>query len=166
MSIQAIGSSSRRALVPPAGTLLLPLRVRLAAPRLDARLAAGEDPIADAAVARRSTQLVSRRLRRRIAAGVERLCSEPDQRPAFTAAIPVNRRAVQIARPALEQLAGALRARESVQPRGVALTQLLLTEPSSAVYQPANPDELYRAAREALLALATGQVARRKPEEH
>jgi hypothetical protein len=164
MSIHATGSFSYRALVPPAGRLLFPLRVRLAAPRLDARLAAGEDPIADAAVARRSTQLVSRRLRRRIARGVERLCSEPDERPGFTAAIPVDRRAVQIARPALEQLAAALRSRESVQPRGVALAQLLLTEPSSAVYQPANPDELYSAAREALLALGTGQAARWKSE--
>jgi hypothetical protein len=150
--------------VPSAGTLLFPLRVRLAAPRLDARLAAGEDPIADAAVARRSTQLVSTRVRRRIAAGVERLCSESAERPGFTAAIPVHRRAVQIARPALAQLAAALRSRDSVQPRGVALAQLLLTEPGSALYQPANPDELYRAAREALLALGTGQAARGKPE--
>jgi hypothetical protein len=132
---------------------------------LDARLAAGEDPIADAAVARRSTQLVSRRVRRRIASGVERLCSESVKRPGFSAAVPVHRRAVRIARPALEQLAAALRSRDSVEPRGVALAQLLLTEPSSALYQPANPDELYRAAREALLALGTDRAAHWKPEE-
>jgi hypothetical protein len=72
---------------------------------------------------------------------------------------------VRIARPALEQLAAALRSRDSVQPQGVALAQLLLTEPSSALYQPADPDELYRAAREALLALGTGRAAHWKPEE-
>jgi hypothetical protein len=126
--------------------------------RLDARLAAGEDPLGDADLACRSEQLVSMRSRRRIARGLERLCSEQPERGGFSAAIPFNRRAVEIARPALEQLAAALRSRASIRPRGVALTQVLLTEPGSAVYRPAYPDELYEVAREALFALGPNRA--------
>ncbi len=73
-------------------------------------------------------------------------------------------KAVEIARPALEQLAGALRSRESVQPRGVALTQLFLTDGASPLYRPASPDSLNEAAREALLALGPDLAAHRFPE--
>lgn len=72
---------------------------------------------------------------------------------AFSASIPCNARAVAVARPALEQLAAALRSWESVNPRGVAITQVLLTEPGSALYRPSYADELYEVAREALFAL-------------
>jgi hypothetical protein len=126
---------------------------RLAAASLDARLRAGEDPRADAVLACRSRQLVSRRTRVRIAGAVERVCSRPPKTAVFSAAIPVDWRAVEIARPALEQLASALRSRESVRALGVALTQMLLTDGTSALYRPAHPEELYEVARRALLTL-------------
>jgi hypothetical protein len=127
--------------------------VRLAAPRLDAQLAAGEDPFSGPALALRAAQLASRRLRRQLAAGLEHAWSGGRERGALSAALPVDATAVQIARPALEQLANALRSRERVAVRGVALTQILLTQPGSALYASRYPEELYERAREALLAL-------------
>jgi hypothetical protein len=131
--------------------LLRRIRARLAAPRLDARLAMGEDPHGDAALACRSVQLVSERSRRRLARGLERACSA--HRAALSAAVPAHGRAVELARPALQQLATALLWADSVEPRGVALATILLTEPCSALYQPACPEELDEAAREAVAAL-------------
>jgi hypothetical protein len=81
------------------------------------------------------------------------------ERAGFSASIPFNTRAVSIARPALEQLAAALRSWESVDPRGVAITAVLLTEPASALYRPSYPEELYEVAREALFALGTRRAA-------
>jgi hypothetical protein len=65
----------------------------------------------------------------------------------------VDAQALQLAAPALSQLARALRSRDSVSARGVALARHLLAEPSSPLYRPQYPAELYEAAREALLAL-------------
>jgi hypothetical protein len=134
------------------------LRVRMAAPRLDARIAAGEELSADPHLAHRATQLVSMRSRRRVAAGLERVWRSRCERPVLSAAIPFDRYAVSVARPMLAQLAVALRTRAWVHPRGVAITQLLLTEPSSALYWPAHPDHLYEVAREALFALGTDEA--------
>jgi hypothetical protein len=139
--------------VPPGAGLVLWLRAQLAAPSLDARLVAGEDPHADAVLAHRCRRLASRRKRRRIAAAVDRVSTERPERAGFSAAMPVEFTAVKIARPALEQLASALRSRRSVDPLGVALSKALLTEPCSALYQPAYPEQLYEVARNALLAL-------------
>jgi hypothetical protein len=132
---------------------------RLAAPRLDGRLAAGEDPSSEVALASRSMQLVSRRSRRRLAVGLERASSSRPEHAALSAAVPVDGRAVEVARPAMQQLARALRSRQAVEPRGVALTQILLTEPCSALYRPAYREELYELAREALFALGSPGTA-------
>jgi hypothetical protein len=139
--------------VSPARGLLSRVRARLAAAQLDARLAAGEDLFGDRVLALRSAQLVSSRMRRRIAVALERVCSERRERAVFSAAIPTDSHAVEIARPALAQLARALRSRESVEARGVALTHLLLTDGTSPLYRAAYPERLYEVAREALLAL-------------
>jgi hypothetical protein len=131
----------------------------LATPRLDARLAAGEDPLSDVAVACRSRRLVSGRSRRRLACGLERTCSMAPRHGVLSAAVAVDEHAVEIARPALRQLASALRSHEDVQPRGVAITRILLTDPSSALYRPAYREELYELAREALFALGSREGA-------
>ena len=134
-------------------TLAPQVSVRLAAPRLDARLAAGEDPFSSPRLALRGAQLASRRLRRQLAAGLEHASCAGHESGALSAAVPVDRDAVEIARPALEQLADALRSRERVGVQGVALTQILLTSPTSALYRSRYPEELYECAREALFAL-------------
>jgi hypothetical protein len=150
----------------PVGGLLRRVRVRLTASVLDARLAAGEFPWSDTDLACRSSQLVSVRARRGIAQGLERLWTDPPRRPGLSAAIPHDLRAVRLARPALEQLVGVLRSREWVHPRGVALTRLFLTDPCSALYLPAYPEELYEIARAALFALGPRAVPRRSEEGH
>lgn len=127
-------------------------QVRLAAPRLDARLARGDDPFGSAALALRGARLASRRLRRQLADGLEHALARQEH-GALSASVPVDAEAVEIARPALEQLADALRSRDRVGVRGVALTQLLVTEPGSPLYGAGHPEELYERAREALVAL-------------
>src|SRR5690349_610557 len=119
-----------------------PIRLLLAGPRLDARILAGEDPAQDALLERRARQLVSRRSRRRLVHGLERALAPPPDRPSFSSAVSPNWQAVKAARPALEQLAAVLRARNRVQARGVVLTHRLLTDPCSALYHPAEVDEL------------------------
>jgi hypothetical protein len=137
----------------PFGAMLVRAHARFAASRLNDRLVAGEAPWHDANLSRRAAQLISPRTRRRIAGGLDRLCARSPDRGILSAAIPVDPQAVQVARPALEQLAAALRCRESVHPRGIILAQRLLTEPDSALYRPSYAAELYEAAREALFAL-------------
>jgi hypothetical protein len=136
------------------GDRLLCLKARLLAPGLDARVAAGEAASADKLLAIRSRQLSSQRQRRRLAAAVERLDLRPSRRPGISAAIPLEPRALHVGRPALAQLAQALRRPDAVHAQGVALTKLLLTEPASPLYRPRHSAAVYEAAREALLALA------------
>jgi hypothetical protein len=162
VAVHGTGSLAPAALAPAGGLLL---GVRLAGLRLDARLAAGDDPWADAALTRRAQQLLTRRARRRIGAGLERVCSARPRRATFSSAILVDARAVEIARPALEQLAAALRSREAVPAQAVALANVLLTNGSSALYRPAYPDELQAVARGAQVALAPDQAPDRMLEE-
>jgi hypothetical protein len=149
--------SSRRSAI--ATRFVCSVLARLAAPRLDARLAAGEDPLSDVVLACRSRQLVSGRSRRRLACGLKRTWSMPPGHVVLSAAVAVDERAVEVARPALQQLASALRSRSDVGPRGVAIAQILVTEPSSALYRPAYREELYELARAALFALGSREGA-------
>jgi hypothetical protein len=128
------------------------LRVRLHRPALDARLAAGESPSGDAAVALRAAQLVSSRTRQSVAHGLERALTEGGRR-GFSAAAPVDPHAVNAARPYLAQLVEALRSSRPVTPSGMAQTLRLLTNVPSPLYAPAEPVELRFAAGQALRSL-------------
>jgi hypothetical protein len=128
-------------------------QVRLGAPRLDARLADGEDPLSSPALALRGARLASRRVRRQLARGIEHALRWRERDGALSASVPVDVEAVEIARPALQQLAAALRSRERVAVQGLALTRLLVTEPGSPLFASSYPEELYERAREALLGL-------------
>jgi hypothetical protein len=116
-------------------------------------LAAGEDPSSDHLLALRAAQLASGRARRRLAAGLERVCRKQDRRVGLSAAIPVHAGAIEVARPALLELAAALRCRRSVRAQGVARAQLLLTEAEGPLYTARRREALYEAASDALLAL-------------
>jgi hypothetical protein len=159
MAVRTTGSLPRTTLLYPRGSVAQRIRVRLLAGSLDGRIAAGEDLSSEAALLYRSAQLVSPRVRRSFARGLERLWSERPAPAAFSAAVPIDHEAVEIARPALQQLASALRTRRAADPRGVALTAVLLTHPSSALYGPTHTDQLYEYARAALLALGPDQDA-------
>ncbi len=126
--------------------------------RLDRQLAAGEDPSGDAALEWRSGQLISPRAREQIAYGLNRVVSERPGWALLSPAIPCDAEAVNLAGPALEQLARAIRSRESVRSQGLALAHLLLTEPFSVLYQPRHAEELYEAARAALFALGPDRL--------
>ena len=133
--------------------------------RLDCRLAAGEDPSVDAVLEWRSAHLTSERARGQIARGLRRVLSEAAEWAPLSSVIPTDARALETARPALEQLARAIATRECVGSRGIALTHLLLTEPLSVLYQPTYADQLYEAARAALFALGPDRAPLPQPEE-
>jgi hypothetical protein len=134
---------------------------RLKSAGLDARLGEGENPSSDPLLAARARKLQSPRERCRLAVALTRAQARAACQPGFSAAVPVDARAVQLAAPALAQLADALRRRESVNVRGVAIARLLLTESTSPLYRPSDPEALYEAARHALLALLTDADALR-----
>lgn len=136
-------------------TRLVPsISARLAALSLDRQLAQGCEPTLTPALARRAAILGSRRARRRTAAGLRRVLAEAPGRGTLSAAVACDRAAVELARPALEQLERVLRERPTHEPRGLALATLLLSDPESVLYQAPQPDRLYEAARQALLALS------------
>jgi hypothetical protein len=128
------------------------LRVLLNRPGLDARLAADESPSGDPALALRAAQLVGSRTRQSIARGLERALTQAGRR-GISAAAPVDRRAVNAARPYLAQLVEVLRSSRPVAPRGVAQALRLLTNVPSPLYAPAEPSELRFAAGQALRSL-------------
>ena len=138
---------------------LVRARARLFRFRLDNLIARAVERPGDRALARREAELAGERVRRRLAdriAEVVELAARP--RPARSAAVPIDREAVDIARPALTELMLALRSDEVVEPRGVAMTLLLLTDACSPVYLPpsgqsADPEALSWAVRRALEAL-------------
>jgi len=133
---------------------LLAARVRLAALSLDRELAAGGDVAANAALTARASLLASPHRRRRIADGLRGVLASVDRRSGRSTAVPCDRQAVAIARPALEQLERAIRERRAADAKGLAQAHLLLCDPGSALYLPAHPEQLYEEARTALLALA------------
>jgi hypothetical protein len=125
------------------------LRVLLNRSRLDARLAEGESPSNDAALALRAPQLCTPRTRRGVASGLERALTDSGPR-GFSAAVPVDRRAVIAARPYLAQLIEVLRSPREIAPQGVARARRLLTEGSSPLYAPSEPSDLRHEAHLAL----------------
>jgi hypothetical protein len=67
----------------------------------------------------------------------------------LSSAVSVRRRPVHGARHELMRLAGELRHMPEPRPRGVAMAERLLTEPSSPLYTASSSDEVARAARDA-----------------
>jgi hypothetical protein len=139
------------------------LRARFAPAPLDRALAAGADPARSAALTRRAVVLSSGHGRRRTAAGLRGVLSEPARRPGLSAAVACDAGAVDTARPALEQLERAIRERDVVRPQGLALAHLLLTDPDSALYRASDAGALYEASRAALLALLPTQERVARP---
>jgi hypothetical protein len=151
--------TSRRQAI--ATTFVRGVWARVAAPRPDAHLVAGEHPLNDDVLACRSGRPVSRRWRRRLASGLDRRLSPTPGDALLSAAVAVDKHAVDVARPALQQLASALRSLADVEPRGVAMTQVLLTEPCRPLHRPAYGEELYEPARAALFGLGEREAPRR-----
>lgn len=113
----------------------LNLRVLLSHWRLDHELARGVVPNGEPELALRAAQVVRPRHRRQLAAALKRLVAEADaDKKVFTAALPVQREQVLVARDVLLAVADVLLAAESVTPRGVAMVWVLLTDVESPIY--------------------------------
>jgi hypothetical protein len=132
--------------------------------RLDAELAAGADPELDPVLEIRAGLLSRARYRRRLARSVERLVHDIDRGDGShsSAAVPVRRERLAQVRGLLLSLAGALRDVEPVDPRGVAMTQRLITDPSSPLY--VDTGALRRAAEVALNHLIARSLWRELPD--
>jgi hypothetical protein len=129
-------------------------RVWLRRSSLDSRLAQGASPDEAPELEARATQLVSKRSRCGLATGIERAveaAAEPGG--TFSSSAPLNRPEIQSARAELLQLAGELRSPGPLQPRGVALTEQLLTHGDSPLYGPSAEGSLRDVVRHARTAL-------------
>jgi hypothetical protein len=102
---------------------------------LDRSLAAGEDPAASPELSRRARQLTSRRSRAGLAASIRNLLDAAEERPrGFTAAVPIQRRAILRERRLLLQLAAELESQDELEPRGIVLVERLLIDGASPLY--------------------------------
>ncbi|HTE62282.1 MAG TPA: hypothetical protein VK631_18150 [Solirubrobacteraceae bacterium] len=113
-------------------------------------LAEGDDPGVSPRLQSRADRLVRSASRAKLAAGLERVVATVDTPAApLSAAIAVRRRPVRGARHELMRLAGELRHMRDPRPRGVAMAEVLLTDPSSPLYTASSSDEVARAALDA-----------------
>jgi hypothetical protein len=135
------------------------LRVAWAREELDGRLADGADPAGDPLLQARAEHLVAPAHRSTLAAGLERaVAAAHDTGASFSCAVPVRRGPVSGARHELMGLAGELRHMPDPRPRGVAMAERLLTEPSSVLFTAASSAEVSDAARDAVENLRTTRV--------
>jgi hypothetical protein len=133
---------------------LLSLRVLWRKRALMRSLAGGESPERDAQLSFLAHKLECRRKRRRIASGIEHVVAAADDPgPHWTAAAPFDVPQVREARKELLDLAGRLRSRAPVNPRGVAQAELLLTDYASPLQGTIHALTVQEAASRAISAL-------------
>lgn len=104
---------------------------------LDLDLAAGVSPTSSPELARRADVLRSRRMRKRLAKGLENVMIEaiaPARGP--TSAVPVRRAEVLTAQHDLLRLVEALRAESGPPVRAIAVASVLLTDGTGPVFAP------------------------------
>ena len=111
--------------------------VRAQARRLDRQLADGANPGGSAMLALRAHELTSRRSRQRIAASIDCILELPEHPGRFSAAVRPSGSSVASARSQLQAISELLRAPEPVYARGVALTNVLVHDGLSPLYDPA-----------------------------
>jgi hypothetical protein len=139
-------------------TLTLPCRVWLFRRQLDRKIAHGADLGSSPELTRRARQLVSPKLRARMAAGLERTIAaaeQPGQRR-LSAQVPVRRSAILGDRAQMLGLARLLTEEETVSARGVARIEELLTDGRSPLYYPSPEGTLAAALRHARATLLLG----------
>ncbi len=125
------------------------LRVLVHRFALDRELADGVDPATRPELAARAAQLVQPKTRRRYAGALRDLVDAVQERPAFSAAVPIDRREVLASREALLSLAEDLYAPGPVEAQGVAMAIALLRDGSGPLFYPSEPDSAWKAARAA-----------------
>jgi hypothetical protein len=122
--------------------------------QIDRELASGLSPRASSIVQRRAAQLTGVRSRRRIAAGLARVLRDCTRQPlSMTAVVSPDRHEVLAARAVLQALALRLADSGPVDPRGMAILQVLLTDGTGPLYEPVGPGSLGSHLRAAAAAL-------------
>ncbi len=122
--------------------------------RLDEALAQGADPSSDPLLTCRAQQLTSRTMRHRLALGLRDLVERAEHPRRPGSAVPIARLSVTSTRDGLLELADRLDGNDSVRARGVATTNLLLTDGASPLWLRSAPRELDDAVEAALIGLA------------
>lgn len=103
--------------------------------RLDQELASGADPVAKPLRACEARRLTAMPTRRHLARAIERLPTEAqDPWRAARVSVPLHRRTILAAQPALQDLANALVSPGPVGAQGVALARLLLSDGGSPLF--------------------------------
>jgi hypothetical protein len=122
--------------------------------RWDRALAAGIDPSSDTRLAARARRLTLLRKRRRIADSILSVIEDAHTLPAgMSSEVPAQGQSIREAEPALRTLVNALDAYGPVEPRGVALAVVLVTDVAGPLYCVASAGELASAALSAAAAL-------------
>jgi hypothetical protein len=133
--------------------LALRARTWLSRRRLDARLADGADPASDRELELRAQRISRAEHREQLARALERVMRDA-RRPAarIRPQVPVRRAPILDCSEDLQALIRRLRDGEPVDPRGIALTERLLTDGASPLYHDTDPPLCYsiRSARLAL----------------
>jgi hypothetical protein len=124
------------------------LLARWHADRLDRALAAGVGPYAGALTAVRAEQLTTRRSRRQLADGLERVRRDAtSDLSGWTAVATPDRHEVATATPEIAALERRLRDAGRIDAAGAAMIRLLLTDGTSPLYDPVGAGSLARHLR-------------------
>ena len=124
---------------------------RCAAARLDRKLAAGTPPESSAGLAARAMALTSMKVRRALAASLQRILTTAGQPQAAMRSpaaavrpvrIPINRLRISQSAVPLAELAGCLAAPGPVQVQGVAMLSQLLADGTGPLYHDGRGDDL------------------------
>jgi hypothetical protein len=119
-------------IAPP--SLLLRLRVIWRRGQLDRRLAAGDDPACDPALAARAGQLCSRKVGRSLAAAFIGIVEMAHELPTAHESPRLDRGEILYNRELLLELVGRLKRPGPLDPAGVALAQELLRDRTGPLY--------------------------------
>ena len=124
------------------------LLARWHADTLDRALAAGIGPYAGALTAVRAEQLTTRRSRRQLADGLERVRRDAtSELSGWTAVVTPDRHEVVAAGPEIAALERRLRHAGRIDAAGAAMLRLLLTDGTSPLYDPVGAGSLARHLR-------------------
>ena len=143
-----------------APSLSLRLRVGTHRHHLTVALAQGADPTSSPELALRAAQLTGEASRRRLAKTLQRTMADAHQ-PSVPriGTVPVRRRAVVDAGPAIDQLVARLRSADPVSPEGMAMVERLIVDGAwSPLYNAAEPGTLRRVVTVATGALEPDQA--------
>jgi hypothetical protein len=130
------------------------LRARVLGLSLDQQLAAGRGPESTRLLAARARDIVTLSHRTSIARSWDHLLRTAPRAPSRrTVAVPVRAAAILAAEPAIRELIGRLTAPLPVSAQGVAIARVLLTDPTSPVYNRRVPSTLAEVLQAAITQL-------------